>query len=681
MITATVTQNIIEAKNNIQEVKATVLNYFDVTTKENIGVAQSLITAHETAPDPHPQYATEDWVDANIPLSLKQAKTTVTVGLNDVTADYNTADYPSINATIQNAYNAIINNKGGEIHILGGKNEYIDYSLDSNNLNFNNPYYVKFKGIGKVQLKSKDGTGVAVLIRQEGSLASPAQKMVFENLKFSNVERNALGTVADQETYAIVSNFADEIELIDIETEMFEKAIRIRACQKVRAYNCQDWSGDTQSRGAKNHFNLNNIENFNCQMCRGSINDTAIRMAGCRNVFISDFDYSIGSFEVSNFENGGVSNKIWYTNGYLRKNNGNAIGVLVNSDADNNTLTIDGVKVGVHDLNVHNVHIELDDIANKQPHALYASGEGLSPVNFPDVHIGYINIRDCIIVAPLNPTTNVKTFGFTFSNATFKRKILKVTSKNNKFSHLTEYGENYYNVIDLESDNNNIDNANQNGTGSKAERSGLAIWGDIENITTRAKVTNNTINMNNNINSSCLYLDENNIATGGLEMINNHLFKYDSTNGLQINYERNINKNYIQSLEPSLVFNQDLLADQPLSATSTLFEQLTNFTYTITKTGLYQILCNVNISGVNHKEARLIITKNGVNEVNAIMQANSNDATYTTDSSAGKQQLIISRYVNLIQGDVIRAFVKQDVSTSDAGITAKTTSFMQIIAF
>jgi hypothetical protein len=84
---------------------------------------------------------------------------------------------------------------------------------------------------------------------------------------------------------------------------------------------------------------------------------------------------------------------------------------------------------------------------------------------------------------------------------------------------------------------------------------------------------------------------------------------------------------------------------------------------------------------VNHKEARLIITKNGVNEVNAIMQANSNDATYTTDSSAGKQQLIISRFVNLAQGDVIRAFVKQDVSTSDSGITAKTTSYMQIIAF
>jgi hypothetical protein len=41
MITATVTQNIIEAKNNIQEVKATVLNYFDVSTKENIGVAQN----------------------------------------------------------------------------------------------------------------------------------------------------------------------------------------------------------------------------------------------------------------------------------------------------------------------------------------------------------------------------------------------------------------------------------------------------------------------------------------------------------------------------------------------------------------------------------------------------------------------------------------------------------------
>lgn len=498
-------------------------------------------------------------------------KNFVTVGLNDSTVDINTADYASINLAFQEAYNTIIAKKGGEIHILGGKNDYINYSLDSNNLNFNNAYPIKWKGIGKVQLRSKDGSGVAVLIRQEGSIASQAQAMTFENLRITNVDRNALGTVADQETYAIVSNYADELNIINIETEMFEKAIRIRACKKVRAYNCEDWSGDTNSRGTKNHFTLNNVDNFRCVMCRGSINDTAIRMAGIRNVYIKDFDYSIGSIETSNFENGGHSEKIWIKDGYLRKNNGNALGILIKGDGEDNTdntILVNSVKVGVHDYNVHNVHIELDDIANKSPHAIYASGEGTTAVGFPDIHIGYIDIRNCTVTAPDIRTTNVKTFGFTFSNSTFSRKILKVISKNNNFYNLTEYGENYYNVLDLDSDNNTIYNCNSNGSGSIPENSGIAIHGDISNITTRAKLSNLTIDMNNNANSNGIYINENYIDNNALSMNNNHLFNFDKINGEDIKYELNIRKGYqiqenaeVENLYATLSTNTNISRD------------------------------------------------------------------------------------------------------------------------
>jgi hypothetical protein len=81
MPTASVTHNVVQATTPENRVEVNVLNYYDPTSKENTGVAQSLITAHEAASDPHPQYATEDWVVANIPLSPKlQKKLVVTVG-------------------------------------------------------------------------------------------------------------------------------------------------------------------------------------------------------------------------------------------------------------------------------------------------------------------------------------------------------------------------------------------------------------------------------------------------------------------------------------------------------------------------------------------------------------------------------------------------------------------------
>jgi hypothetical protein len=149
MPTASVTRNVVQATTPENRVEVKVLNYYDPTSKENTGVAQSLVNNLSTT------------VDAK--LVTKQAKVSVTIGTTGSGADYLLTSVATNHTVINQAISDLSTAGGGIIELLDKDIEIRGSIVPRSNV------WLRGQGLGKTRIFCTATSTPSYLILNNGT--------------------------------------------------------------------------------------------------------------------------------------------------------------------------------------------------------------------------------------------------------------------------------------------------------------------------------------------------------------------------------------------------------------------------------------------------------------------------------------------------------------------------------